>query len=171
MYKVYDKPEAIRQIQIYLRVAGNPDIFIFPSGIYDENTRLAVLDFQSTWEITPSGEVDRITFDKLYEEYATINKRNELIQRLDSFIRFPIIPGKSSDGLMHINRTIARVLDYYGYTHRLRDSNFYSDETAEAVRILRGIYSLDTKNIIDEEFYLRLINDHDSIERFNNNFG
>lgn len=171
MYMVYDKPEAIRQIQIYLRVAGNPDFFIFPSGIYDENTRLAVLDFQSKWKITPSGEVDRITFDKLYEEYVETNKKNELNQRLDSFISLPIFPGDISEEIMHINRTLARVLDYYGFTHRLRSSNFYSDETAEAVRILRGIYSLEERNIIDEELYLRLILDHDSMGRFNNNFG
>ncbi len=170
MYRVYDKPEAIRQVQQFLRVVGNPDIFIFPSGIYDENTRLSVLDFQSARELSTSGEVDRITFDKLYAEYVIINERNELNRRLDSFIRFPLNPGDSSSGMMHINRSLARVLDYYGFTHRLRNSSFYSDETVEAVRILRKIYSLDENNIIDEEFYIRLMRDHDSIGQFNNNF-
>ncbi len=170
MYRIYDRQEAVRQVQNFLRIVGNPDIAIFPSGIYDESTRLSVLDFQSVRKIKPSGEVDRITFDRLYEEYVETNKKNELNQRLDSFISLPIFPGDISEEIMHINRTLARVLDYYGFTHRLRSSNFYSDETAEAVRILRGIYSLEERNIIDEELYLRLILDHDSMGRFNNNF-
>lgn len=170
MYRVYDKPEAIRQVQTFLITVGNPDIFVFPSGIYDENTRLSVLEFQSAREIAPSGEVDRITFEKLYEEYVITKEKNELNEKLDSFMIFPIVPGDNSNEMIHLNRSFARVLDYYGFTHRLRSSNFYSDETAEAVRILRGIYSLEEKNIIDEELYLRLMRDHDSIGHFNNNF-
>lgn len=170
MYRIYDKPEAIRRVQNYLRVVGNPEIFIFPSGIYDDNTRRSVIDFQTERNIEPSGEVDRITFNQLFLEFLTINKNNELTRKLDSFLRFPLMPGESAGGMVHLNRSLARVLDYYGYTHRLRNSNFYSNETSEAVRILRGIYLLEEKDMIDEEFYSRLTNDHDSIGQFNNNF-
>ncbi len=170
MYRIDDKPEAIRQVQTYLRVVGNPEIFIYPSGIYDENTRLSVIDFQTSRDITPSGDVDKTTFDLLFSEYVTANDKNELNRTLDSFISFPLLPGDSSDGMTHINKTLSRVLEHYGHTHSLRGGNFYSDETAEAVKIMRGIYMLEELEMIDEVFYLRLIADHDSIGRFNNNF-
>ena len=170
MYRIYDRPEAIKRVQDYLRIAANPNIFVAPSGVYDENTRLSVRDFQSSRGLEPTGEVDRVTFDLLFSEYAFLTNRNALRDALDSFIFFPILPGSSSNGMMHINRTLARVLDYYGFTHRLRSSNFYSGETSEAVRILRGVYLMGGADLIDEEFYQRLIKDHDSMGQFNNNF-
>ena len=46
MYRIYDKPEAIKNVQQYLSVVGNPNIFVAKTGIYDENTRLSVINFQ-----------------------------------------------------------------------------------------------------------------------------
>jgi hypothetical protein len=72
--------------------------------------------------------------------------------------------------MIHVNRTLTRLLDHYGYTHNLRESNFYSQNTADAVKILRRIYLLEDKNLIDEELYGRMINDHDSIFESQNIF-
>ena len=169
MYRVYDKPEAIRNVQRYLIVVGDPDIFVAPTGVYDENTRLSVIDFQTRYKIEPTGEVDYGTFTLLYDEYMLLAKDQETRNITDLFIQFPVLPRKTSNGMAHINLTLARVLDYYGFTHQLRDNNFQSDETAAAVEILRDMYFLDQKNYIDEEFYRRMILDHDSIAKVQNN--
>ena len=67
-----------------------------------------------------------------------------------------------SEGIFHINTTLAALLDYYGITHRLRASSFYSEETALAVSALRKIYMLDEGDHIDELLYFRMINDYNS---------
>ncbi len=170
MYRIYDTPSAIREVQIYLGLAGNPDILVVPSGVYDDNTRLSVEDFQRAQGLGNTGVVDRETFDRLYEVYVILRDTEELNSKINSFISFPIMRGQSSRGMKHINATIARLMDYYGFTHNLRESSFYSTETDAAVAILRKIYILEDKDGIDEVFYMRMIKDHDSIGSFTNNF-
>ena len=170
MYRVYDKAEAIRSVQRYLRIASNPDILVIPTGVYDENTRRSVSDFQSENRLEVTGEVDYETFEMLYSQYLFLTRKADINDITDSYIPFPLLPGDMDDSLMHINRSMKRILDYYGFTNRLSNSNFYSAETARAVETLRSVYLLEKDQIIDEIFYLRMIKDHDSIGLFNNNF-
>lgn len=170
MYRIYDTPAAIREVQIYLGLAGNPDIIVVPSGVYDDNTRLSVVDFQRKQRLGETGVVDRKTFDKLYEIYVVLRDTEEFKRKTDSFITFPILLGTSSEEMVHINGMLSRLLDYYGYTHSLRSSRFYSSETEKAAKILRKIYRLEDANGIDEIFYMRIVKDHDSIGSFNGNF-
>ena len=163
MYRINDKSSAIESVQRYLRVVGNQDIFVAPTGVYDENTKLSVMDFQGKNGLSVDGIVDIITFDKLFYQYSLILERDNIREKFDSFIRFPLLPGQFSGAMIHINRTLSRLLDHYGETHNLRESNFYSPSTADAVKIIRRIYLLEDKNLIDEELYGRMINDHDSI--------
>ena len=169
MYRIYDKNEAIRVVQVYLMTAGDPDIAIAPTGIYDENTKLSVIDFQRRFNLEPTGEVDYETFTVLYSEHSILTKNKDTADRTNSFIKFPLLPGRTSNGISHINLTLGRVLDYYGFTHNLRENNFYSSETAMAVELLRDLYMLDKRDYIDEEFYRRLIIDHDSIAKLQKN--
>ncbi len=166
MYRINDKPEAIKRVQKYLATASDAEIFVAPTGVFDENTRLSVIYFQQSKNLEPTGIVDYLTFTLLYDEYSFITQNNEVRRITDSFIDFPLLPGYLGNEMSHINRTIRRVLDHYGITHSIRESNFYSNETAKGVKILREIYILDEGNMIDEEFYLRLIRDHDSIGAF-----
>lgn len=166
MYRIYDTASLIREIQIYLGLVGNPDIIVVPSGVYDDNTRLSVEDFQREQGLDASGVVNLETFDKLYEVYVIMRDIEELNNKKHSFISFPILPGKSSDGMIHINKMLAELLDYYGYTHNLRESSFYSVESEKAIKILSEILGIEYNGAIDEILYMRIIKDHDSIARF-----
>ncbi len=170
MYRIYDTPSAIREVQIYLGMAGNPDIIVVPSGIFDDNTKLSVEDFQRRENLEDTGVVDLETFERLYAAYVRLRDIEELNNKIDSFISLPVMPRQSSRGMAHINSTLARLMDYYGFTHNLRESSFYSTETESAVATLRKIYVLEQKDGIDEVFYIRMIRDHDSIGGFTNNF-
>ena len=171
MYRIYDRKSAIREVQTYLRAVGNPEILVVPSGVFDDNTRLSVIDFQEREGFRKSGTVDQATFDRLYELYVIFREREKLTNKTDSFISFPLLPGRQADGVTHINRMLSRLLGYYGYTHNLRPSSFYSTETENGVRILREIYGLEDKGYIDEVLYIRMLKDHDSIDKFANTLG
>ena len=163
MYRMNDKPAAIEKIQYYLRLVGNPNIFVAPTGIYDENTRLSVVDFQKREGLSQTGIVDLTTFNLLYKVFNKITERDRIRQGLDFLISFPLYPGESSSALQHINGIMRRLLDHYGQPHSLRDSNFYSKGTSDAVGILRKIYLLPLADLIDEELYGRMISDFNSI--------
>ena len=159
MYRIYDKAAAIREIQVYLREIADSDIFIAPSGIYDDNTRRAIIDFQSEKGLEITGEVDKATFDLLFSEHLIKKEKNEVPYSL------PMKKGDMNDLLVNINRMMKKVLDYYGFTNRLATSSFYSNETARAVDLLRRVYQLENREEIDEIFYKRLIMDLRSIGR------
>ena len=166
MYRIYDTASAIRQVQIYLALVGNPDIIVVPSGVYDDNTRLSVEDFQREQGFETTGVVNLETFDKLYEVYVIMRDAQDLNSKTHSFISFPILPGKSSDGMIHINKMLAELLNYYGYTHNLRESSFYSGESERALEILSEILGAEYNGAINENFYIRMTKDYDSISRF-----
>lgn len=162
MYRINDKAAAIRNIQRFLAKISS-DRAVVPSGVYDEDTRLAVIDFQKRMDIAPSGAVDRGTLDMLYAEYISKAKTETLARGVGSFISFPLREGNMDGAVIHLNKTLSDLLDHYGITHRLRSSSFYSSETAEAVRIMRKIYLLPEDTLVDEELYIRMIADHSSL--------
>lgn len=170
MYKVYDKQESIRRIQKYLMTEGDPKIFVAPTGIFDENTRLSVVAFQNANGLSQSGIVDKKTFDLLYSNFILNKKRNEINELTDSFIMFPLYQGDIFDEMFHINLIIENILNYHRKTHNVMPTRSYSASTAEGIRILREIFIMDDKDYIDEVLYSRMIDEHDSIAEINNNF-
>ena len=67
MYRIDDRQTAIMQVQKFL-MALTEDIFIAPSGVFDDNTRLAVIVFQKKFGLEDTGVVDFATFELLYRE-------------------------------------------------------------------------------------------------------
>lgn len=67
-------PIHLQILQYVLRELGTEYNFgeIQLSGIYDDVTRAAVLNFQEKNGLTPTGVVDRITWNRLAEHYNTI---------------------------------------------------------------------------------------------------
>lgn len=161
MYRINDKQAAITRVQTYL-AAITKDIFVAPSGVFDENTKLAVKAFQENNGIEATGIVDLTTLELLYRQYRLSEGKKVINDTTGSFIIFPMQKGDMSEEIFHINNTLIRLLDYYGKTHRLRASCFYSEETAHAVSALREIYMLEGGDFIDELLYSRMIKDHNS---------
>ena len=160
MYDIKDKSEAIRIIQRYLREVNGGKIPVFPSGIYDENTKLAVKDFQIKFGITESGIVDYITFTKLFQAYKKISEEKEV---KDSLI-FPMKDGDSGDGVAEINRLLIMLLDFYRINHNVRVSRYFTKSTLDGVKSLKKIYQ-HFGDCVDEEFYLRIKRDEKIISK------
>ena len=169
MYNLYHKNEAIKQIQRYLSVVNPSNVIISENGNFDEKTRQSVKSFQSSKGLKPTGTVDRITFDILYKEYLITCKTN-FINNCPTFIKFPILPGNNSLGIKNLKINLRVLLEYYGYQHSVRDSQFYDEETVRAINYLRSVYMMKSDNIIDEELYLMIMLDLASVLKSNNYF-
>ncbi len=164
MYQAYDTYSAITEVQEYLSVVTDEKIPIQKVGVYDENTRLAVMDFQRRSNIPQSGIVDKTTFDALYAEYEKEMLKSEVNKMSDS--TFPIQEGSSGEEVRSLNIKMKEILEYHGLTHNIRPSSYFSDESTKAAIELRGIFSLDEKEHIDEGLYYRIENEHKSLKIF-----
>ncbi len=83
---------AIMNIQKHLRHLSfhNEEIGALPiDGIWESQTRDAVIAFQKIHGLSPTGIVDRETWDKLKEEYDSSVARNSPPVALDIFPRLP----------------------------------------------------------------------------------
>lgn len=169
MYRINDRQEAVRRIQGYLAIAGSPQIFVAPTGVYDENTRLSVIDFKRENGLSADDTVDYETFTRLYLRYVFLKEIAEL-KRGMPWVKFPVMKGAFFDKMRFINASLALALDYYGITHRLTEGRHFSAESAMAVSELRRIYQLENGEHIDEEFMIRLIKDTDLIREINNSY-
>lgn len=163
MYRINDKAAAIRAIQTYLK-ALNYNSSVIPNGVYDDNTRLAILDFQSKNNIAKTGVVDQTTFNLLYAEYVYKLRKQRIRKESGTFTSFPLREGETGQAILHLNEALAVLLDYYGITHRLRRSSFYSKETSAAVNKLQKIYMLPDSNFVDEELYIIMMTDLNSLK-------
>ncbi len=165
MYRINDRSAAIKHIQIML---SHIDGFrVYPSGVFDESTGLAVSKLQRENRIAETGEVDIDTFNLIRKLSSEQTLTKDIRSNRAAYIDFPILPGDCFREMNNINAVLAAVMDYYGHTHRINIGNYFSDEAAAAVRILRVIYLLDEGTVIDEIFYERLMRDHESICLFN----
>lgn len=166
MYRIEDKASAVRQVQLYLELTDGNSFSVVPNGIYDDKTKAAVMDYQRGRGLNESGEVDLITFEYLRDEA----EKNRRINSCCAHIPLPLRPGHSHHRMIEINAAMAEILDYYRYSHNIRPSFYYSNQTAEGVSALRRIYLLDERDEIDAELYARMSADRKAIDRINNNF-
>ena len=166
MYRINDRVTPIREIQSYLRGIGYSSYPINTNGVYDDNTRAAVTDFQERSEISATGEVDLYTFERLRDEFKAKGIARRVTNELAPTTVFPLLRGTVDDVMTHINSMMSSLLDYYGMTHSIRVGRSFSKETAEGAAILRSIYSLSEGEEIDEELYFRMRRDRESIASF-----
>ena len=166
MYRITDTPSAIKEVQKYLSSYSQSAKFIPPSGVYDDITRMAVIELQNQFDIEPTGIVDYLTFITLYDNYISTLRAKDISEALDSLTAFPLVRGARNQTIRQINAIMGRLLDYYGVIHSLINTSVFTAETERAVIALRKIYVMDRLGIIDEEFFRRISLDHDSIYDF-----
>ena len=167
MYKQRDKSQSIREIQNQLSAILTPTNYIAENGIYDIKTEEAIREFQRSQNLSVSGIVDFQTRNLLYNEYLKVKKR-DIVNRSSTYLAFPIMPQDRNYGMKILSRTIATLMEYYGYSHSIRESEYYTPQLVEAVKSLRGIYMMEDSEHIDEALYMAITRDFNSIAKKNN---
>ena len=132
--------DAIKNVQKYLRQLSfhNDDIRTVPiDGIWEEQTRASLTDFQKKHGLPVTGTVDRATFDLLKEEY---NKSVALNSPPVPLSIFPRVPkgyvaeignsGYITDSIQYLLQELERLYNFSDYT----PSGIYDEATASVVR-------------------------------------
>ena len=159
MYRVDDRVSAIKSVQRFLG-ATDEGRGIAVTGEYNEKTRYAIERFQGRIGLRPTGITDYFTYTALYDEYKISLEKVRQNNYSKGYITFPINESSGTVTMMHVNKMLADILDYYGIWHMLEGSSKYDSATRNAVEILSEIFKVATTQYIDEFFYSRLLSEH-----------
>ncbi len=149
--------DAIMTIQTYLRQLSfhNGDIPPVPlDGIYESETRQAVLAFQNANGLSPTGIVDRETWNKLREEYERSVALNSPPIRIDVFPRTPRDYALSVGEESYLSVIVQHMLDELERVYRfstLSDSGIYDEINAANVREFQARNNIPITGMVDRE--------------------
>lgn len=158
MYQITDVTAAIKNVQKLLGVNQ--------TGLYDNNTKEAVLNVQLLNQIEPTGKVDYKTFSAIYEDQVR-KKNSEPPAPLARHI-FPFVYGDYDDNIDLINMLIKKVLSDYTYEGIYPRGSYFGDETLLAVRALRSIFLMEGSDELDYDLFERIWQENHAINLKNN---
>ena len=153
MYRLSDKPAAIREVQKFLfliREKVEPKIpRVSIDGIYGIETRDAVKEFQKIYGIEESGKVNKETFDLLFLIYNTaITELNE-IDFLISEEGFPVKRGDQNSDVAVINHALRQLRETFPDITRADKSDYFSLSGENAVKELQSIFGEKQSGRVD----------------------
>ncbi len=144
--EVYELQYMLRKIA---QVTGEIPL-VNPDGIYGEDTREAVRSFQSQNGISPNGEVDKRTWDAIFEKYKEsiyMTSRPEPI--------YPFSPsyatqsGEKSDIIVLIQLILSALAVVYDDFEDIVITGEKDEVTVEALKRFQGYNGLPQTGILD----------------------
>lgn len=155
--------DAIRNLQTYLREISFYDSSIprVPiDGLYDTDTRAAVLEFQRTRGLKASSNVDKETWDAIYDEYLAIKRANTR-ERTPSFFPdhapgYVARMGEKSSFVAIVQLMLRELSADFDEIGELAIDGIYGKATADAVSAFQRASLLEVTGEVDLETYNRL---------------
>jgi peptidoglycan hydrolase-like protein with peptidoglycan-binding domain len=162
MYDIRNRGDAIRELNTYLLDVAYADPRIPRVSIepfYTERTTEAVLAFQRTEGLSPTGAVDYLTWQALWEKARAVrlDRRRERSLSLPSAL--PLSIGSVGHPVLVLQSTIGELSEYYEELPRIATTGSYRNGTAYAVSLLQRKYGLTETGITDAETWERIFFD------------
>lgn len=167
MYMISDNEAAIKALQRYLAEIYRDLMVVNINGIFDDNTILALNRFQNENNLIVRDYVDYECYILIYNAYAKKIKHSQLHKAVPKDT-FPIKRGDQSPIVKTINSMLCKILEYYSMNYSMLGGDYYSEDTQKANHIVRDIFNFEKNDTIDEEMYLRLIDELKSINQIKN---
>ncbi len=144
----------IREMQIYLREISKyaPEIIIeHTDGIFDSETKEAVVNFQKMYGLSPTGTVDLATWNKLIYEYNKIANKDNIPNKFDCFPSnvTEIKPGDEKPIVYIIQILINNFNNKYKNFDNVNVTGIYDEATEAAVKKFQSINKLPITGIVD----------------------
>lgn len=172
MYQQGDKRSAVREIQKYLYVLSDKKYETIPripiDGIFDEETKAAVIEYQKIKLLTESGVVDFETFTALYDDYISVVDNFYTNDYIIGDSSFPLSENDQNEDVRALHLMINELRKSYPQIVNVGTGSYYSKRTADAVEALRELFVFPKSRKVDKELYRRLkteINARNQTER------
>ena len=167
MYDTKDISAAVRTVQGYLyylhRVFPERYLRVYTDGVYGNETRKAVENFQTLSGIVATGKVDLVTFERLYSEYLSAKTSMK-----ESEFGFPMKIGDLGRGVEELHLLLRELGEYYTELPRVMRSAYYSEQTRDAVNYMRGVFNLESTGEVDIILFERLKGEINARRRISN---
>lgn len=148
MYSIKNKKEPVREVQRILLTLGYGESHLVPmDGIFGENTRLALMNFQQKNALEVTGVVNYETYLVLLEEYekALEKDKGEL---------FPLVRGTKNEFVRLLHAYLNLLFSSWGSETLTTD--IFDEKTREYLAFFYARIGRREKNEISERDFLRL---------------
>lgn len=154
--------ETILELQKYLINLRNiyPSLLvIYPTGIYDNNTRNDVSEFQMIKGLPTTGVVDINTWNEIiFENEQYLKKTQPPKSVMVSHAAFEDVKvGDTRDIVYAIKVMLSSMNKKYANYHELEISNLYDEKTKKAVELFQERSMLPVTGIVDVETWNTLV--------------
>ena len=147
--------DAVLNLQRYLRRIIDNGNTIPLDGIYESNTRNAVLFFQRNNGLEETGTVDKETWDAIYIEYERTGRENDRRVYIDLFPNNPenyaTEIGEQSTFVSILQFILDELRISYDTLPEFTKSGIYDEDTANAVREIQRIHDFSTTGRLDRK--------------------
>ncbi len=159
--------DAIRNLQTYLRQLAYHDPSIqFPpiDGIFESDTRQALLDFQASKGLPQTGIADQAVWELLYAAYRASLAQNSLPTKLDVFPSTPqnmeYGPGAQGFPVASIQFLLRELERNYGFLAPVEITGIYDAATTQAVMDFQKQNALQPSGLVDRVTWNALADQH-----------
>jgi peptidoglycan hydrolase-like protein with peptidoglycan-binding domain len=137
---------------------------LYPTGVYDAQTRKAVHEFQNIKGLPATGSVDILTWNELIRENDEHVKRNHKPGKMPVATHDfeDVKRGDERDIVYAIKIMLNSFYKRYSNYHKLEITNLYNMETEEAVIMFQQRSMLPVTGIIDKSTWNTLVKIYDS---------
>ena len=146
--EVYELQYMLRKIA---RITGEIPI-VNADGIYGADTREAVRYFQGQNGLTPTGEVDKATWDKIFEKYK---ESIYAVSQGEPIYPFPSPSytsksGERSDIITLIQLILSALSVIYDDFEEIEITGENDEKTVVALKRFQGYHGLDETGVLDK---------------------
>ena len=144
----------IQRILRYLQYDTDGLAKIKPSGIYDEDTKNSVVQFQNKYGLTPTGIVDSETWELLFKIDQARRDASELAKSVKIFpedVNYYILPNAKDNNLFVIQHMLNEIRNHHEEMDEIEINGIYDKPTVDAIKVLQRKNLMDANGIIDSK--------------------
>ena len=148
-----DKGDNVRRFQYFLAVVGQFYSAVRPiriTGVYDDATRSAVLDYQRLRGLTADGIAGRNTWRALYSDYLGIVNSGATLE--NGVIPYPgetLAIGSTGSYVRALQGYLAVIARYISSVPAVTADGIFGARTENAVRAVQRLYGVNVNGIVD----------------------
>ncbi len=152
----------LRELELYEQEYSSVPL----SGIFENETRGAVADFQSKYGISPTGVVDYETWLALHSAYNATRLERKGVRRVALFPprgEISIFPDEKNDIVYVIQYMLSQISTHYNSFEKLEFTGIYDEPTQSAIREFQRKNLIESNGIIDPSTLEALFEEYEGV--------
>ena len=130
------------------------------NGVYNDNTRKMIINFQNRYNIPATGEVDAVTWNKIKEVYNILlnNIPSEYVKYRDEFYPGRLMSiGMSGSDVKLLQNYLYQVCIKYKNIPGVRVTGIFDDLTESSVLTLQNKFDIEESGVVGPTFWNDLV--------------